>query len=83
MKSPQEIAITERFNSVFRQLHASVGHGMKARFCRDNGINCNQLNALLKRPETRTLPPYYIACLCRDYGVSTDWILLGVGEMTI
>lgn len=54
---------------------------MKAQFCRERQINNNQLNAPLKRPDTRTLTPYYIACLCKDYGISADRILMGRGQM--
>jgi hypothetical protein len=81
MRLQASIDITLRFREAFKYIHGREGHGMKAQFCRNNNINNNQLNNLLAKPETRTLPPYYIACLCRDYGVSADWVLLGTGEI--
>jgi hypothetical protein len=81
MRPQLSIDITLRFREAFQLLHEKIGHGMKAKFCKDNEINYNQLNSILAKPDTRTLPPYYIACLCRDYDVSTDWILLGRGTM--
>jgi len=50
---------------------------MKGAFCLKNKISRGQLDNILREPDKRTLPPYYIACLCRDYGQSAEWILLG------
>lgn len=81
MRLQASIDITLRFKEAFEYVRSIEGRGMKARFCRENGINTNQLNALLKRPDTRTLPPYYIACLCVDYGVSANYILMDEGAI--
>jgi hypothetical protein len=81
MQSPAAIEITLRFKEAFEHIHATKGHGRKAHFCRSNGINPNQLNTLFRTPQNRMLPPYWIACLCRDYGISVEWILFGVGEI--
>lgn len=81
MRLKASIDITLRFKEAIEQVGAREGRGMKARFCRNNDINYNQLTSILKNPEIRTLPPYYIACLCRDYGISTDWILMGRDDM--
>jgi hypothetical protein len=81
MRPQASIDITLRFIEAFDHARTKEGRGMKARFCRENGINCNQLNSLIKRPETRTLPPYYMACLCLGHGISADWILTGRGIM--
>jgi hypothetical protein len=83
MQSPAAIEITTRFKEAFSRMHQLKGRGMKSDFCRRNQINKDILNLVLAHPDLRALQPCWIAALCRDYGVSTEWVLFGEGDMRI
>lgn len=45
------------------------------------GFDVTQLQLLKKSPSQRLLKPEYINYLCKDYGISADWLILGKGSM--
>lgn len=45
------------------------------------GINYGNTYSIKKKPETFILKPELIAMLCFDFNISTEWILLGKGDM--
>lgn len=77
MQSPEDIAIALRFKEAFDNARLKEGHGMVKRFCERNNISRVQFANTLREYDRRTIPPYWIACLVRDYGVSAGWILTG------
>jgi transposase-like protein len=81
VQSPAAIEITMRFREAFEFVRQQNGWGTVSAFCKRNGINQNQFIATLKYPELRVLQPYWIAALCRDYGISAEWVVLGKGKM--
>ena len=45
------------------------------------GINYGNTYSIKKKPETFILKPELIARLCTDFNISSEWILLGKGDM--
>lgn len=86
--NPRAIAIQERF---FRALDILIESkelpGLKT-FCTDNNLNRTKYsrikNALGKPIEESTYKMIDIdalAAICKDFGVSPEWLLLGRGKM--
>lgn len=86
--NPRAIAIQERFFQALDTLIESKElPGLKT-FCTDNNLNRTKYsrikNALGKPIEESTYKMIDIdalAAICKDFGVSPEWLLLGRGKM--
>lgn len=86
--NPRAIAIQERFFQALDILIESKElPGLKT-FCTDNNLNRTKYsrikNALGKPIEESTYKMIDIdalAAICKDFGVSAEWLLLGRGKM--
>ena len=86
--NPRAIAIQERFFQALDILIESKElPGLKT-FCTDNNLNRTKYsrikNALGKPIEESTYKMIDIdalAAICKDFGVSSEWLLLGRGKM--
>ncbi|MEG1502327.1 MAG: hypothetical protein RR370_02950 [Synergistaceae bacterium] len=75
--SPEGISVTKRFFEAIDMLKAQkVIRGLQT-FTNANSINRWNLNTVKAQPEISVLKPEWIVYLVRDYGISSDWILLG------
>lgn len=75
------IAVTKRFFEAIDMLKAQkVIRGLQT-FTKAYDINRWNMNTVKARPEVSVLKPEWIVYLVRDYGVSSDWILLGKEPM--
>ena len=81
------IAIQRRF---FQALDFAIDSGATSglkTFCELHNLNrtkYSRIRSLIDKPEDMTYKMIDIdalACLCDDFGVSADWLLLGRGEM--
>lgn len=50
-------------------------------FTNKYGLNRWNINTVKWNPEKSVLKPEWIVYLVRDYGISSEWILLGKGDM--
>lgn len=86
--NPQAIAIQRRFFEALDYLiDAKRMSGLKP-FCDDNQLNRtkysrirNSLGKPLEETTYKLIDMDALAALCRDYGVSAEWLLLGIGKM--
>lgn len=79
--SKEAAAVTKRFFEAIDVLkEEKVIHGLKT-FTDKYGLNYWNVTTIKNEPEKRFLKVDYMIYLCRDYGISTDWLLLGKGEM--
>lgn len=79
--SKEGISVTQRFFEVIDALKASKKIRGLQTFTREYNINRWNLCTVKKHPEVSVLKPEWIVYLVRDYGVSSEWILLGKGSM--
>lgn len=79
--SPEGVSITKRFFEAIDMLKAQKRIRGLQTFTNAYGINRWNLNTVKARPEVSVLKPEWIAYLVRDFGISSDWILLGKGAM--
>lgn len=79
--SPEGVAITKRFFEAINMLKAQKRIRGLQTFTRAYGINRWNLNTVKSQPEVSVLKPEWIAYLVRDFGISSDWIILGKGGM--
>ena len=79
--SNEGISVTIRF---FEALH-TLKEQKKIRglqtFSRNYDINRWNLITVRNRPDRSILKPEWIVYLVRDFGISSEWILLGIGPM--
>ena len=79
--SPEGVAITKRFFLAIDTLQMQRKiRGMKTVTDR-YGINYWNFCTLRNEPEKRFLKPEWLSFLVRDYNVSAEWLLCGVGQM--
>lgn len=79
--SKEAAAVTKRFFEAIDVLkQEKVIHGLKT-FTDKYGLNYWNVTTIKNEPEKRFLKVDYMIYLCRDYGISADWLLLGKGEM--
>lgn len=92
--NPQAIEIQKRF---FEALDIAIESGALPgglkEFCNDHGLNRVKYSSIkndLKRKEEEVKPHSYkvididaLAHICRDFGVSPEWLLFGRGKMFV
>lgn len=79
--SKEGVEITKRFFQAIDMLKAQKQIRGLQTFTKQYGLNRWNLNMVKWEPEQRVLKPELIAYLCKDYGVSPEWILFGKGGM--
>lgn len=82
MKISQDgIDVTNRFFEAIEALkHQKKMRGLQT-FTNKYGLNRWNINTVKWNPEKSVLKPECIVYLVRDYGISSEWILLGKGDM--
>lgn len=79
--SDEAIAITKRF---FLAIDILISlrkiRGLNS-FAKKYNINYWNLYTLRKEPERRVLKVEYLAYIVGDFGISSDYLLLGIGSM--
>lgn len=84
MKISQEgIDVTKRFFEAIDILKAQKKIRGLQTFTNSHGINRWNMNTVKWNPDRSVLKPEWIVYLIRDYNISPNWILLGVGNMFI
>lgn len=79
--SEDAIAITGRFFEAINALRdLKKIRGLKT-ITQRYGLNYWNMSTLKKEPNKRILKPEYLMYLARDYDVSANWLLLGIGNM--
>lgn len=79
--APEGVAITKRFFMALEYLQAKrTIRGLKT-FTDRYSLNYWNMQTLKGEPERRVLKAECLTFLVRDYGVSADWLLTGVGPM--
>ena len=79
--SEQGIAITKRFFLALDLLKESKQIRGIQTFTREHEINRWNLITVKNNPHISILKPEWIYFLCKDYNISTDWIIFGKGNM--
>lgn len=79
--SEQGVAITKRFFQALDLLKESKRIRGIQTFTREHDINRWNLITVRDNPEISVLKPEWIHFLCKDYNISTDWIIFGKGNM--
>ena len=73
------ISITNRFFQAIDILKCDRKLRGLGTFARAHFLNRWNLITLRDQPDSRYLQPEWIAWLCKDYNVSSEWILFGTG----
>lgn len=79
--SKEGVEVTKRFFEAISILKAQKRIRGLQTFTREYGINYWNINTVKNQPERSVLKPEWIVYLSRDFGVSSDWILLGKEPM--
>lgn len=86
--NPRAIAIQERFFEALDYLIASKQLSGLKTFCDDNHLNRtkysrikNSLGKPLDAMVYKLIDIDALAAICKDFGISAEWLLLGRGEM--
>lgn len=79
--SKQGIEITNRFYHAVDVLISNGRLRNLSHFTELYGLNYGNTHTQRKKPELYILKPELIASICRDFGISTKWVLLGTGNM--
>lgn len=75
--SKEGIAVTNRFFEAIDMLKAQKKIRGLQTFTKQYDINRWNIISVKQNPEKSVLKPEWIVYLVRDYGVSSEWILLG------
>lgn len=75
------IDITNRFFSAIDILKSEKKIRGLIQISEMYGLNYGNLHSIKTSPQTYILKPEIIANFCLDFGISTEWILLGTGDM--
>lgn len=78
---PEGVAITKRFFEAIDTLCSMRRMRGLQSFTRTYNINRWNLITVKNDPEGHILKTECLSYLVRDYGVSSDWLLLGEGDM--
>lgn len=79
--SKEGIAVTNRFFEAIDMLKAQKKIRGLQTFTRQYDINRWNLNTVKLNPDKSVLKPEWIVYLVRDFNISSEWILLGKGNM--
>lgn len=79
--SAKGIEITNRFFQAIDILKAQKKIRSLREITEKYGLNYGNFYTMRKHPETYILKPELIASLAKDYNVSSEWILLEIGEI--
>ena len=83
MASEKDIAITERFFFAMAELKKrKVIRGLKT-FTTRHGYNQGNIITLKNNTSSWRIPAEWLANIAQDYGVSSEWLLLGNGDMFV
>ncbi len=77
---PVTAAIVGRFFEALDLLKQRRTIRGKKTFCDRYGINRWNMNTCLTHPDSGMFKLSWLTYLVRDYGVSSDWLLLGLGD---
>lgn len=78
--SREGVEITTRFFQALDMLRQEKRlRGVQA-FANNHGFSTWHLQMLKSEKESRVLKPEYITTLCREYGISLEWIMFGNGK---
>lgn len=80
--TPEAIAITKRFFFAIDFLIVKRELRGLNSFAQKYDINYWNLCTLRKEPERRVLKVEYIAYIVKDFNISVDYLLFGVGSIT-
>ena len=72
--------VTVRFFEAFAALVAD-GRTTASAFCEEAGIDRPNFLKQRREPGRSIIRPAWLSHLCRKYGVSPSWLLLGTGTM--
>ncbi len=81
MNTPDSQAIVRRFFEALYYLKSTREIRGKATFTREHGIDRWNLLKLEKDPSRDIFQPAWLTYLVRDYGISSQWLLTGIGPM--
>ena len=79
--APEGVATTKRFFLALDTLQMQRKIRGLRTFTEKYGINYWNMNTLKAEPERRVLKSECLTFLVRDFGVSAEWLLCGVGPM--
>lgn len=79
--SKDAIAITNRFFESINMLKEQKKIRGLQTITQKYELNYWNISTLKKEPHKRILKPEYLMYLVRDYDVSANWLLLGIGDM--
>lgn len=79
--APEAVAITKRFFMALETLQMQRKIRGLRTFTEKYGLNYWNFYTLKSEPEHRVMKAEYLTYIVRDFGVSADWLLLGVGDM--
>mgnify|MGYP006916040899 FL=1 len=79
--STEGVAITKRFFMALDVMQAQRKIRGLRTITEKYGLNYWNMATLKSEPERRVLKSECLAYLVRDYGVSAEWLLCGVGTM--
>lgn len=75
------IAVTNRFFEAIEMLKMQKKIRGLQTFTNAYDINRWNMNTVKANPDSSVLKPEWIVYIVRDFDVSADWILLGIGGM--
>lgn len=81
--STQDIEITNRFFHAIEILKSQGKVKSLRQITIMYGMNYGNTYTIKKHPELARINASSIANLCMDFGISTEWMLLGYGQMFI
>lgn len=79
--SPEAVAITKRFFLAIDVLILQKKLRGLNSFAKKYNINYWNLSTLRKEPDRRMLKVEYVAYIVKDFGVSPDYLLFGIGPI--
>ena len=88
--NPQVIEIQKRFfDAIARAKELGKTTGLKS-FCEEHKLNLvkyyrikNDLGKPIEEMQYKAIDVDALLYVCKDFGVSTEWLLLGSGELVI
>lgn len=79
--SPEGVSITKRFFEAIDMLKAQKKIRGLQTFTKIYKINRGNMNMVKWNPDKSVLKPEWMVYLVRDFGVSSEWLILGKGGM--